>query len=208
MNVSLNEVEATAKKAARGSGFAWGMAEEAGYATRWLCGQDIDGCAALAVVLQGFDGAAVSPLSMSARTLDANGRAMCPLHSGAALSDFANQVSVGTVRLDRVAMPVLLLPFAEDVAVALNGTVTLQGSAFSASIGKGCMSLTGNIWTRQDNVLVTKGGDPDVPLPKASRATPDPADWSVLNQFAHRTYAPATEASRLKGAGAGTNDND
>jgi hypothetical protein len=29
-----------------------------------------------------------------------------------------------------------------------------------------------------------------------------------LNSYAHRTYAPATEASRLAGAGAGLNDND
>jgi len=30
----------------------------------------------------------------------------------------------------------------------------------------------------------------------------------VLIRFAARTYAPATEASRLSGAGAGTTDND
>jgi hypothetical protein len=31
---------------------------------------------------------------------------------------------------------------------------------------------------------------------------------TVLNGFAKNTYAPATEASRLAGAGAGLNDND
>jgi hypothetical protein len=31
---------------------------------------------------------------------------------------------------------------------------------------------------------------------------------TVLNSFAKNTYAPATEASRLAGAGAGLNDND
>ena len=30
----------------------------------------------------------------------------------------------------------------------------------------------------------------------------------ILTNFAHKTYAPATEASRLAGAGAGLNDND
>ena len=38
MNLSLNEVEATAKKATRGAGYPWGLAEEAGKAVRWLCG--------------------------------------------------------------------------------------------------------------------------------------------------------------------------
>ena len=32
--------------------------------------------------------------------------------------------------------------------------------------------------------------------------------WEALGRFAHRTYVPATEASRLKGAGAGLTDND
>lgn len=32
--------------------------------------------------------------------------------------------------------------------------------------------------------------------------------WSRLMQFAHRTYVPATERSRLEGAGAGMIDND
>jgi len=31
---------------------------------------------------------------------------------------------------------------------------------------------------------------------------------AVLTRFAHNTYAPATEASRLAGAGAGLSDND
>jgi hypothetical protein len=32
--------------------------------------------------------------------------------------------------------------------------------------------------------------------------------WEALSAFAHRTYVPASEASRLKGAGAGLTDND
>ena len=32
--------------------------------------------------------------------------------------------------------------------------------------------------------------------------------WSILSAFAQRTYAPATENSRLLGAGAGLGDDD
>ena len=38
MTYSLYEIEVTGKRAARGSGFSWGLAEEAGKATRWLSG--------------------------------------------------------------------------------------------------------------------------------------------------------------------------
>ncbi|MEO0980892.1 MAG: DUF3726 domain-containing protein, partial [Pseudomonadota bacterium] len=40
------------------------------------------------------------------------------------------------------------------------------------------------------------------------RATPDPDSWTRLGVLAHRTYAPATDESRLRGAGAGLSDND
>jgi hypothetical protein len=36
--------------------------------------------------------------------------------------------------------------------------------------------------------------------------TRDSKTWSRLNSFAHRTYAPATEASQVLGAGAGLID--
>ena len=43
MIVSLNEVQAMATKAASGCGLAWGIAEEAGLATRWLCARGFRG---------------------------------------------------------------------------------------------------------------------------------------------------------------------
>ena len=55
---------------------------------------------------------------------------------------------------------------------------------------------------------MTLGGQIDVATPIRSRAQPAPEAWATLNRLAHRTYAPATEESRLKGAGAGLSDND
>ena len=52
MSYALNEVEATAKRAARGAGYSWGLAEEASKATRWLCAKGIDGSAVLAGLLE------------------------------------------------------------------------------------------------------------------------------------------------------------
>ena len=44
--------------------------------------------------------------------------------------------------------------------------------------------------------------------PAETRAHPDPAAWQALLGLAHRTYAPATEASRRLGAGSGLRDDD
>ena len=42
MNLSLNEAQALAKKAAKGAGINWGAAHETGRAVRWLLEQGID----------------------------------------------------------------------------------------------------------------------------------------------------------------------
>lgn len=77
---ALNEVEATAKNAARGAGYSWGMAEEAAKATRWLCANGIDGCKALARVLAQAD--EIGPREMAPRDLSgdwaAEAGALCP----------------------------------------------------------------------------------------------------------------------------------
>ena len=40
------------------------------------------------------------------------------------------------------------------------------------------------------------------------RACLSETQFKILNEYAHKTYAPATEESRVSGAGAGLSDND
>ena len=124
MNLSMNEVEAMAKKATRGAGYPWGLAEEAGKATRWLCENSIDGCAALRGVLEHFDGtstAEIAPIIQSDDWHAASGT-LCPVTAGATLSDLVN---LRTVRLHNVIQPVFLVPFAAGSALVLGETITL-----------------------------------------------------------------------------------
>ena len=66
MTLSLNEVQAQAFKAARGAGYAWGLAEEAGKATRWLCGHGLDGVALLVELLEAAPDPDQCPLTQGA----------------------------------------------------------------------------------------------------------------------------------------------
>ncbi|MGR3638808.1 DUF3726 domain-containing protein [Alterinioella nitratireducens] len=203
MSLSLNEIEATARKAARGAGLSWGEAEEAGRATRWLCAHGLDGCGDLAVLLRGprHAGPDISPGQWSAS------RPLCALRTGIALSDFAHLLPGGPIRLTPVAHPRLLLPFASAAARALCKTITLHSAGFIATTDGTQTALTGQPQSKAA-VTLTLGGTVTRPLPCARRATPAPTDWARLLSFAARTYAPATEASRLAGAGAGLSDND
>ena len=188
MTYSLNEVSAMAKKAARGAGFSWGMAEDAAMATRWLCARGLRGCDALAgrLSISDLDGA-------------------CSVHIGCKIMDL--QQCPDDCVMSGVAWPILLLPF---VAQTLNGgSVTLRwGNAEATTDGRN-LSASGSD-------LICEGPF-DVSLVRgeichsghtATRAHPSPDSWAVLESLAHRTYAPATEESRLSGAGAGLSDND
>ena len=46
------------------------------------------------------------------------------------------------------------------------------------------------------------------PVKRMTDCIVDRQAWTRLNDYAHRTFAPASEASRLAGAGAGLTDND
>jgi hypothetical protein len=190
MTMSLNEVEAMARKAARGAGFEWGLAEDAGKATRWLCAHGQDGVAVAVAVFT--NGAA----------------AESTLACGAALSDRAADLRDGSIELQNLADPLFLMPFAAMAAQTLRATVEVECDGCRALTDGKSLTLIGDFpeiasalsIRLTDTVLGAEG--------PSSRARPNPSDWAELETLAKRTYAPATDESRLKGAGAGLSDND
>ena len=208
MTLSLNEIESTSKKAARGAGYSWGVAEETGKAVRWLCGRDIDGCAALAMLLDEVDAEELNDWSPSRKGGEwrARDKALCPLLSGTVLSDHAEALKSSDTHFGAVTQPVLLVPFAANVAQQNNRTVTLVWTGCRATTDGANVELSGAPLERASHVTVSSDGTISVPKQRRSRATPAHGVWSVLNRYAHRTYAPATEESRRRGAGAGPND--
>lgn len=213
MSVSLNEVEAAAKKATRGTGYSWGMAEEAARATRWLCAHGFDGCASLVTVLERTDGAVLA--SMTPRALspewDAPSGASCPIMAGAALSDGAMWLKQADIQVVIAVEPIMILPFAAAAARQLGETITVAWENLSATTDGAEISLNdGANMASAANVrlMIRKGGALGRATPRQTRAAPDVADWDRLHQLAGRTYAPATEESRLLGAGVGVSDSD
>ncbi|WP_270731591.1 DUF3726 domain-containing protein [Shimia sp. Alg240-R146] len=206
--MSLNEIEATAKKAARGAGHTWGMAEEAAKATRWLCSRGIDGCGNLARLLTADDVETGRSLTLETDTLRSKAGSLCPLIAGACIADRAEVLGSVGWNFQNVASPIMLVPFAAQIAARTGQPIALSASDFSAVTDGETLTLSG-VWKDHANRLTIQMTNEKGAFPKVcSRANPDKRDWETLQSLAHRTYAPATEASRLKGAGAGTTDND
>ncbi|MEO3415691.1 DUF3726 domain-containing protein [Roseovarius sp. CAU 1744] len=216
MSWSLNEVEGLARKAARGAGFSWGLAEEAGIATRWLMAMGLPGATALAGLLTRNDGVtytSICPVDTDGRWR-ARGGTLCPLICGAAICDHAARLAEDKrIELGETAFPLLVLPFAAGAAQLTGKQIEITWPGCAATIGpdgKPGLSETTSVETALTawaSIRVTTGGNAG-PRRAASRCEIPAAAAKTLAGFAHRTYAPDTPESRLSGAGAGLSDND
>lgn len=208
LNISLNEVEAAGKKAARGAGFPWGVAEEAGRAARWLCSNGLGGCGKLSEYLEFAESDPCFPPDALEVVWTSERGDLCPLLSGACLSDVALHLRDAPIEMRAVRSPVILLPFAAWAALALKDNITISMEDVTTVTDGIGLSVTRVAFPAVSDVTVALGGVLEQPLLRYSRAEPRIDSWQRLNRFAHKTYAPATEESRLLGAGAGLSDND
>lgn len=179
MSRSLGEVASLAVKAVRGAGQPWGVAEEAGWAIRWLGRAGLPGPAALARALEAGD--------------------LSALLTGIAVADLgAVPDPVGPV-----GEPLMLVPFVARLVPPGEAFLFEARDRAFRIWQTGAEEPTGATWR-----LTGSTAAPD-PMPGVHTRVPDAPDvLVVLERFAHRTYAPATEQSRLSGAGAGLVDND
>ena len=217
MTWSLNEIESLAKKATRGAGRDWGLAEEAGKATRWLCAAGWPGADLLAALLTRLDGVPhdlVRPQETDGEWQAAGGQ-LCPLVAGATLSDLADRWAGGqTARLGPTACPLLLVPYMVWSADRTGAMLSLEFDDLRITRGRGETAIeiaSDRVLTAHSAPSVTLGAVNEIagmPLKRTYRGQISAEATRTLLDFAQRTYAPETEQSRLAGAGAGLTDND
>jgi len=214
MIVSLNEAAVMATKAASGAGRPWGLAQEAGQAMAALEAMRLPGAASLLGLLLETDKTPcekMRPISTRGSILQGKGP-MCPILVGTYYADSEGCHRRTVNKMHNVRYPLLLLPFArmpwDGVQLEWQNTTVIANFREADVKGSGLTAPIG------ETVSVAPV-DPAL-LAQSSRAhlyQPGPVDiadeiWEGLSAFAHRTYVPASEASRLKGAGAGLTDND
>ena len=185
MSWSIGEIGALAIKAARGAGMDWGMAQEVGWAVRWLCRSGHDPSGALVERLEEPDIAA------------------CPFSIGLRCCE-SGQFSVATEC--PVQHSLLSLPFiARIVPDGIEWHLSMGGA--EARLQRQHVVLSGATPRTAD--FSYHGATPArVPVIRARIPNPDPETLSRLQMFAGRIYAPSTPESRRLGAGAGLNDSD
>lgn len=205
MNLSLGEFQALVAKAFRGAGYPWGLTEDASYAARRLAQFGYPSGEIVVSLLHTVDD--VEPQSlMPDNAWRSTGALLCPVCVGVSIADLGGIESVETSPVQEPELLAPLLAHTVDAANADGYVISWNGG--SCSVGAAGISSTGE---RPDGAVAVSIVRRDVEA--ESTATSTRVDLSAptfdsLATLAHRIYAPATEASRLGGAGAGTTDND
>jgi len=233
--VSLNEVAAVAQRATSGCGHAFGIAEEMGYAIRWLCERDLRGAEKLLHALSRFQdtGIALENRADGLHVCSTGDETPSPLILAPSIGDLfiAHRQMRTTILVRELGHPLLLLPFISRAAsagdVASISWTTVDGNPLVVNFnGEGCQifaadplaliqARAGDITCRWETL------DADAPSLYTARQLEElrraniargcklnDSVWSKLQTLAHKTYVPISEASRLSGAGAGLTDND
>lgn len=203
MNSSLNETQSLIKAAARGAGLSWGEALDYALGMRWIATQGIKALDICADHLEMVAAGTVRPPNAFGPALKAEG-ALCPLRVGLLISDHRFALTEhDVITVQNLACPLLVLPF-----LALSGTsMRMHGEGFSVVVGT-------HGWAGQlpqntpTDVSITADALVDPKHAMHTRVPTGETDRARLLALAANTYAPATEASRLAGAGAGLSDND
>lgn len=191
MIVSRNEIETTCQRAALGVGLAHGLAEDAAAIAAWLAAS---GELAAEIMLRALLSAEACGVSVPCFSQDGNiwrpaQDAIVPaLVAGPSAADLLRADPGAVVHIGRIDEPRVIA-----AALALAG---LDAAEVPLERGQS-MRLT----ARPGRPLAT-------PRPPAEGFAVADAVWRELLKLAARTYVPASEQSRLKGAGAGLSDND
>jgi hypothetical protein len=216
MTWSLNELEAESRKAMRGAGLSWGMAEDGGKAARWLAAHGVDPLPALSDVLERHDRQSVT--SRFALTQTGRWQAdapICPITLGVTLCDDADRLAAHACVAGPVARPLLLAPFVAAAARILRRPLQFDVGGTQIVLNQrgdpsGDLSTIDVSDAPEIRCGVVSGRPVESQVRPASThgIATDPGSWARLAAYVQRTYVPASERSRREGAGAGLIDND
>ncbi len=230
MRRSLNQIEHTVRKAVRGCGYDWGVAEDAGRAVRWMQMVGLDGVKKVAEELEST-GSFDRQRHRISHHRDYNGlywssdsETVSPIVAGPCVGDQVNAcAALGEEHSEPLVIrdlcrPALIAGYCGAAAHQAGILVLLSWEGFTMACGATGYRKLGDaenaqiasVEIRAGNDVMPEGLQQDAPCSsgRIGSSDVDDASWLKLEKMAHRTYVEATASSRLSGAGAGLNDND
>ena len=194
---SLTEIEAHCKKAARGAGYEWGEADDLAKAVRWLCAYGQNGLQVLLTLLQDVDGRTEECRPTPALFKGEQQTEVCGLSLGCALADRGADALNGITIHANILCPMIAIAVLGNSLHDCSMKITTDNGI--ASISTSYAEFDGTFKTVKSMQFEKQALSSKDTLQRMTHVTAEL--WAAINVYTHRTYVPATEESRLKGAG-------
>ena len=200
---SFSEIDTTAKRATKGVGFAWGVAEEVGKNIRLL---EMFGLPGLKNLNQYFKKIKQKEFKNLTLILKENisKKPYCPIIAGISFLDQINSANeLDEIKIENMGFPILFLPFLSRASEVIGKRifVTIDNKDFLLNFNQSIYSnyFSGNI--------LEKGSSIKIKFLENINSFKE-TDWQELYKLSENTFVEESEELMKNAAGAGLNDND
>ncbi len=201
---SFSEIETTSKRASKAAGYSWGISEEIGKNIRLLEMFGLSGIKNLIYYYNLRKKKKFENLKLISKKNKSEKYEFCPIISGTSFLDQIKSLErLNEIKLEKVAYPLLFLPFASRASEVIGKRILLQldDNEFLLNYNISIMSkfLSGESINLANLVKVKFIENSDSFSEK---------EWSQLYKLSENTFVEETESLKENAAGAGLTDND
>ena len=201
---TLSEIDTTSKRAARGAGFSWGIAEEVGKNMRLLELFGLPGIKNLNQFLKNYKEKQFQKVTLISDTNNANKYPFCPIILGVNFIDQVNLLDKKiNIQISNVAFPLLFLPFVSRASEMIGKRIFLK-----IEEKEFLLNLNQSIYSNYlKNEILKVCNTINISFIENSNSFNE-NEWKELYKLSEDTFVEETESLKISGAGAGLTDND
>ena len=201
---TLSEIDTTSKRAARGAGFSWGIAEEVGKNMRLLELFGLPGIKNLNQFLKDYKEKQFQKVTLISDTNNTNKYPFCPITLGVNFIDQVNLLDKKTnIQISNVAFPLLFLPFVSRASEMIGKRIFLK-----IEEKEFLLNLNQSIYSNYlKNEILKVCNTINISFIENSNSFNE-NEWKELYKLSEDTFVEETESLKISGAGAGLTDND
>ncbi len=201
---SLSEIDTVSKRATRGAGYDWGIAEEVGKNIRMLEMLGIAGIKNLnhyykIKVKKNFEKISLIDKENKKKRLE-----YCPIIAGVSFLDQVRSLeNLSEIKFENIAFPILFLPFVSRASEIVGRKILLKVDNRNF-----LLNYNTSIYSNSLNEGVTTIGNNVVVKFLENLDSFEENEWKELYTLSEKTFVEENESLKQGAAGAGLTDND
>ena len=201
---TLSEIDTTSKRATRGAGFSWGIAEEVGKNMRLLELYGLPGIKNLNKFLKDYKEKKFQKITLISETNNPNKNPFCPITLGVNFMDQVNLLDKKiNIEISNLAFPILFIPFVSRASEIIGKRIFLK-----IEEKEFLLNLNQSIYSNYlKNEILEIGNKINISFIENNNLFNE-NEWREIYKLSEDTFVEETESLKIGAAGAGLTDND